>query len=49
MTPAAGPDSSALIALARIASAGKRPPFDCITLKRPLKPLLDKRAANRVM
>jgi hypothetical protein len=37
-TPAAGPESSAEMALRRIAVAGMRPPLDCMTLKWPVKP-----------
>ncbi len=37
-TPAAGPEKSAVMALRRIAVAGRRPPFDCITVRCPLNP-----------
>ena len=35
MTPAAGPENRAVIALSAMPLAGRRPPFDCIRLKRP--------------
>jgi len=46
-TPAAGPLNSAAIEFFRIAAAGIRPPFDCMTLKAPLKPAAANVASNR--
>ena len=46
-TPAAGPENRAAIAFRAIASAGIRPPFDCMTLKRPSKPFSANVVTNR--
>ena len=42
------PENSAAMALRAIASAGIRPPFDCMMLKRPLKPRAARASENRV-
>ena len=47
-TPAAGPENSAEMALRAIASAGIRPPLDCMMLNRPAKPRSARAAENRL-
>ena len=36
ITPAAGPENRAVMALSAMPLAGSRPPFDCIRLNRPV-------------
>ena len=46
--PAAGPENSAEMALRSMASAGIRPPLDCMIENRPAKPRPASAAENRL-
>ena len=47
ITPAAGPEKSAVMAFLDMPSAGSLPPLDCITLNRPVKPRAFRTLVNR--